>query len=141
MTPVVKLTAVPVVVLLLAILYATAVLTNSEPSSAFGPLVGSSTNPVNIEPLLAFGPPVYASTNAWPAPLRSAPGVYARRNPEAPQPLKPGAYQTHPDAIILIVPELGLDDRSVTGGTNFGPRTPIPIIKPQLRAEPLAPSK
>jgi hypothetical protein len=64
----------------------------------------------------------------------SAPVVHLRGKSGLSQPLQPGVYQTRPYAIILIVPESGLDDRCVMGASGEVSR--MPNAKPDLQAVP-----
>jgi hypothetical protein len=101
--------------LLVAALFAAAALTNGEP-------------PLISQPFIA------GSTNLGLAPLSSAPIVYLDGKQGHSQPLKPGVYQTRPHAIILIVPESGLDDRCVVGAS--GDISRMRNCKPDLQAVP-----
>jgi hypothetical protein len=101
--------------LLVAVLFAAAALTNGEPPSILPPFVAGPTN-------LDF------------APLSSAPVVYLDRKPDHSPPLKPGVYQTRPYAIILAVPETGLDDHCVVGAS--GDISKMPNAKPDMQAVP-----
>jgi hypothetical protein len=82
-----------------AVLIAAAALTNGEP-----PLISQTF--------------VAGSTNLCFAHLSSAPIVYLEGKQGHSQPLKPGVYQTRPHAIMLIVPESGLDDPCVMGASG-----------------------
>ncbi|HEX7577372.1 MAG TPA: hypothetical protein VF430_04975 [Verrucomicrobiae bacterium] len=101
--------------LLVAALFAAAALTNGEP-----PL---------ISPLFVAG-----STNLGLAPINSAPIAYLDGKAEHSERLKPGVYQTRPYAIILIVPESGIDDRCVEKAS--GDISKMRNSKPDLQAVP-----
>ena len=101
--------------LALASLFAAAALTNEPPTTVIRPLADGSTN-------------------LDPKPFNSAPIVHLNGKTGLPQPLKPGVYQTRPYAIILIVPESGLDDRCVVGAS--GDISKIPNAKPDMQAIP-----
>src|ERR1039457_810018 len=107
--------------LLVAALFAAAALTNGEPPLISQPFIAGSTN-LGLAPILGF------------APLSSAPIVHLNGKPGRLQPLKPGVYQTRPHAIILIVPESGLDDRCVVGAS--GDISRMRNCKPDLQAVP-----
>jgi len=109
-----------VAVLLLAALFAAAALTNGEP-------------PLILQPTDAD------TNNLYLSPSNSVPIVYLDGKPEHTQPLKPGAYQTRPDAIILIVPESGQDDCCVVGATDTNSK--MPNARPNVQAVPIPPSK
>jgi hypothetical protein len=104
---------------LLAVLCLAATLTNEEPSLNSQPFSNETSQ-------LHF------------APLSPAPIVHPGGPSPAP-PLTPGVYQTRPFAMILIVPKRGLDDGCIVGTTSAGSK--MPVIKPELRAAPVLPSK
>jgi hypothetical protein len=120
MKPLAKSVMLGVAGLLVAVLIAAAALTNGEP-------------PVILPPLAA------GSTNLGLAPPSSAPIVYLDGKAEHPQPLKPGVYEIRPCAIVLIAPGPEHDDCCVVGATGAGSK--MPVIKPELRAVPILPSK
>jgi hypothetical protein len=101
--------------LLVATLFAAAALTNGEP-------------PLISQPFVA------GFTNLGLAPINSAPIVYLDGKAEHSERLKPGVYQTRPYAIILIVPETGLDDHCVVGASVDISK--MPNAKPDLQAVP-----
>ena len=90
--------------------------------------------PTNEEPRLISRPLALVSSNHDLAPFGSAPVVYLHGRTELSQPLEPGVYQTRPYAIILVVPETGLDDRCVIGGISGNSK--MPNVKPDMRAVP-----
>ena len=104
--------------LALAWLFAAAALTNQPPPLVIPPLADGSTN-LDLKP------------------LHSMPIVHLNGKTGLSQPLKPGVYQTHPHAIILIVPETGLDDRCVVGPGDAASK--MPVINPELRTVPVLP--
>jgi len=117
MKPLARFLMMGVAGLSVATLIATAALTNGEPALSSPPFVAGSTN----LGLAHFGP---------------APIVYLGGRTSPSQPLKPGVYQTRPYAIILVVPESGIDDRCVVGGIDSGSK--MPVAKPDLQAIPKA---
>jgi hypothetical protein len=109
---------------LLTALFAAAALTNEEPAKVLEPLPDGITN-LNLAPLSS-------------APIAHPGGVASS------QPLKPGVYQTYPDAIILIVPKRGIDDGIFAGAKGAGSemsRSEMPVIHPPLQAVPISPSR
>jgi hypothetical protein len=93
----------------------------------------------NQPPLLKTPPLVEGPTNLHFKPWRSAPIIHFGGNLGASQPLEPGVYQTRPCVIVLVAPRAGLDDRCVAGGYNTDSK--MPVVKPELRAVPIVPSK
>ncbi len=126
MKPLAKSVMLGVAGLLVAVVFAAAALTNGEPPVILTPLATGSTN-LGLAPLLGFAPP------------SSAPVVYLDGKAERPQSLKPGVYQTRPYAIVLIAPGREHDDCCVVGATGAGSK--MPVIKPELRAFPILPSR
>jgi hypothetical protein len=108
-------------------------------AALFAAVLFAAATPTNEDPLVILRPSVAGSTNLALASLSARPMEYLDRQPEASQPLKPGVYQTRPDAIILIVPKRGLDDRSVVELGGVGSK--MPVVKPELRAVPISPAK
>ena len=101
--------------LALVSLFAAAALTNEPPSSLIRPLADGSTN-LELKP------------------FHSTPIVHLHGKPGLSPPLKPGVYQTRPYAIILIVPEAGLDDRCVV--RSSGNIAKMPNVMPDIQAVP-----
>lgn len=115
MKPLARCVMLGVAGLLVAALFATAALTNEQSSMISQPVVAGSTN-------LGL------------APINSAPIVYLDGKQDHSQQLKPGVYQNRPYAIILIVPEAGIDDRCVVGASgNF---SKMPNAKPDIQLVP-----
>ena len=91
-----------------------------------------SNEPPPIGPVLAA-----LSTNLVVKPSTMPQFVYLDKSPQDSQSLEPGVYQTRPEAIILIVPERGLDERCVA--QRPGPGFKMPVVKPPLQAVPKTP--
>jgi hypothetical protein len=101
-------------------------------------LLASAALTIELPPLIS--PPLAAGpTNLDHTPLNSVPNFNLGAKPDSSQPLKPGVYRIHPYAIMLVVPETGLDDCCVVGGTSGNSN--MPVVKPGLRAVPKTLSK
>jgi hypothetical protein len=126
MKPLAKCVMLGVAGLLVAVMIAAAALTNGAPPLILPPLAAGSIN-LGLATLLGFAPP------------SSAPVVYLDGKAERSQPLKPGVYQTRPYGIVLIATEPEHDDCCLVGATRVGSK--MPVVKPELRAVPILPSK
>jgi hypothetical protein len=84
---------------------------------------------------------VAGSSNQILAPVSSAPILYLNGKTKPSRPLKPGIYQTRPYAIILIVPQRGIDDGCLAAGIGMSGDSKMPVIHPNLQAVPKAPAK
>jgi hypothetical protein len=62
-------------------------------------------------------------------------------SPGAPEPLKPGVYQTLPYTCLVIVPGPCPDDKSIIGKQGDGSMSPMPVIKPDLQLIPWSAKK
>ena len=88
----------------------------------------ASTNSVpNIMPAVIDISPANG-TFLQPAPLNLE---QARVSSQLP---RPGVYKTEPYAIILVVPERGMDDRILSGASDV--HSQMPVINPGLKAVP-----
>lgn len=121
MNPLTKPVLLAAAGVLLGVLFATAALTNDPPT-------------VLSQPLIA------GSDGLHPTPFSSVPIIHPGRPSPSEPPLKPGVYQTRPYAMILVVPETGLDDRCVIGGISADSKG-MPVIHPDQQAIPKTDSK
>ena len=95
----------------------------------------TSAAPTNDPAFRESLPNFPGSTNLFASPAKPGAAV----NLDWHRTLKPDVYQTRHYAMIVVVPETGLDDRCVVG--RGGAISKMPVINPNLQTVPKTDSK